>query len=154
MSIFFWCDKNSHRFYIKCQNEGKELQCNLIYTATKGPFMAYLDCRIRTRIQTLNPMATLYYAKVFTLHRVRFKSFHTAQSQIQKFPYCIESDSDSNPNCQQQESESESISESVSQQCKWAITCIVSISVTIKFHHCANGDGPFDVNVNLTPKRR
>ena len=39
--------------------------------------MAYLHCRIRTRIQTRtqtpNPMATLHYAEVFILHRVRFR---------------------------------------------------------------------------------
>ena len=39
--------------------------------------MAYLQCRIRTRIQTRiqnqNPMATLHYTEVFTLHRVRFR---------------------------------------------------------------------------------
>ena len=35
--------------------------------------MAYLHSRIRTRIQTPNPMAALHYAEVFTLHRVQFK---------------------------------------------------------------------------------
>ena len=34
--------------------------------------MAYLHCRILTRIRTPNPMGTLYYAEVFTLHGVRF----------------------------------------------------------------------------------
>ena len=39
--------------------------------------MAYFHCQIRTRIQTQirtpNPMATLQYAEVFTLHRGRFR---------------------------------------------------------------------------------
>ena len=39
--------------------------------------MAYLHCRIwtqiQTRIRTPTPMATLNYAEVFTLHRVRFR---------------------------------------------------------------------------------
>ena len=43
--------------------------------------MAYVHCRVRTRIWTPNPMATLDYAE----------AFNNAQS-----------DSDSNPNCQLQ----------------------------------------------------
>ena len=43
---------------------------------------AYLHCRIRTRIQTWirtpNPMATLHYAEVFTLHGISFR----VQSQM------------------------------------------------------------------------
>ena len=35
--------------------------------------MAYLHCQIRTLVQTPNPMATLHYAEVFTLHGVRFR---------------------------------------------------------------------------------
>ena len=39
--------------------------------------MAYSHCWIRTLvvilIQTANPLATLHYAEVFTLHRVRFR---------------------------------------------------------------------------------
>ena len=45
--------------------------------------MAYLHCRIRTRIQTRirtpNPMATFHCAEVFTLHGVRFR-FHSVTS--------------------------------------------------------------------------
>ena len=74
------------------------LECFLVYygdrrntlSGTRAPLflvlMAYLHCRIRTRIQirirTSNPMAILHYAEVFT---------HT------------ESDSDFSPNCQLQE---------------------------------------------------
>ena len=32
--------------------------------------MAHLHCRTRTRIQVLNPMATLHCAEHFTLHRL------------------------------------------------------------------------------------
>ena len=35
--------------------------------------MAWSHCRIRTWIRTPNSMATLHYAEVFTLHRVRFR---------------------------------------------------------------------------------
>ena len=35
--------------------------------------MAYLHCWIQTWIWTPNPMATLHYAEVFTLHGVRFR---------------------------------------------------------------------------------
>ena len=43
----------------------------------KMALRAYLHCRIRTRIQTRilapNPMATLRYVEVFTLHTVGFR---------------------------------------------------------------------------------
>ena len=51
--------------------------------------MAYLHCRIRTRIQTPNPMATLHYAEVFTLHGVRFRF----QSQLPTKGTGLESES-------------------------------------------------------------
>ena len=52
---------------------------NLVYMITSNwcYVMAYLYCRIQTQIQTKirtpNPVATLHYAEVFTLHRVRFR---------------------------------------------------------------------------------
>ena len=54
---------NRRRYCTTSQN----VHAHCKYLHIDGSFMAYLHCRIQTWIRTPNPMATLYYAEVFTV---------------------------------------------------------------------------------------